>query len=50
MMIFRLGTVLPLSHLISGLGFLSQLIRLWSKACYWFTLNKQSYFADTVSA
>ena len=32
---------------ISGLGFLSQLIRLWSKPHYRFTLNEESYFADT---
>ena len=26
----RFGSVFPLSHLVVGLGFLSQLIRLWS--------------------
>ena len=30
-----------------GLGSLSQLIRLWSMPYYRFTLNKESYFADT---
>nr|DAZ45183.1 MAG TPA: hypothetical protein [Caudoviricetes sp.] len=33
----------------SGLGSLSQLIRLWSKSYYRFALNRKSYFADTVS-
>ena len=32
---------------ISGLGSLSQLIRLWSMPHYRFTLNEESYFADT---
>ena len=34
---------------ISGLGSLSQLIRLWSMSYYRFALNRKSYFADTVS-
>ena len=32
---------------ISGLGSLSQLIRLWAMPHYRFTLNEESYFADT---
>ena len=32
---------------ITGLGSLSQLIRLWSMPHYRFTLNEESYFADT---
>ena len=42
-----LGSVFPLSHHFSGLGFLSQLIRLWAMPHYRFALNEESYFADT---
>ena len=46
-LLHRLGSVFPLSHHISGLGFLSQLIRLWAMPHYRFALNEESYFADT---
>ena len=46
-LLYKLGSVFPLSHRFSGLGFLSQLIRLWAMPHYRFTLNEESYFADT---
>jgi hypothetical protein len=47
MLPYWVGSVFPQSHHISGLGSLSQLIRLWSMPHYRFTLNEESYFADT---
>ena len=38
---------IPFISPFSGLGFLSQLIRLWAMPHYRFTLNEESYFADT---
>ena len=46
-LLYKLGSVFPLSHHIAGLGFLSQLIRLWAMPHYRFALNEESYFADT---
>ena len=46
-LLYKLGSVFPLSHRFSGLGFLSQLIRLWAMPHYRFALNEESYFADT---
>ena len=43
---FRLARY-SLNLTITGLGSLSQLIRLWSMPHYRFTLNEESYFADT---
>lgn len=45
----ELSTILPLTNRISGLGSLSQLIRLWSVSYYRCSLNRKSYFADIVS-